>query len=252
MTYYYDDFIAKEYGKIEGRDWYDGTYITPDGNLFDVNTYTRVAHAGGFIIPFFTCYMTPEENDILFSPKENYLHNLIDWEKALTTRTYDIKKKAQNMKLHLVRYLINVYKSSLGIWDRENGIADFSQVTEINNTDKDLFGRNRLLKDILVQACNYDSIESQLYRTITTSKFNIYETFYDYILHDYKIYQIPKKVYDEHQERYIDWQQSPFMISDKELRLKKELETIYKNVPLEERKQYCRSKVKIDRFDFWN
>ena len=154
------------------------------------------------------------------------------------------------MRLYLVKYLINVYRSKLGVWDRINKIVDFSQVTGITDAKRNSFGRDRLLKDILVQACNYDAIESQLYRTITTSKFNIYETFYEYILHDYKIYQIPKKVYDEQQERCIDWQQSPFMVSDKELRLKAELEAICTNVPLEERQQYCRSKVKIDRYDF--
>ena len=40
------------------------------------------------------------------------------------------------------------------------------------------------------------------------------------------------------------------MISDKELRLKMELESICKTVPLEERDKYRRSKIKIKRFDF--
>lgn len=250
MTYFYDDYTAKKYGKIEGRSRYDGTYITPDGKLFNVDNYARVAHAGGFVIPFFTYYMKPKWEDIMFLYKDEYLNDLIAWEKALTTRTYDANIKEQKMRLCLVKYLINVYRSKLGIWDRKNKIIDFSQVTGITDTDRNAFGRYRLLKDILVQACNYDSIESQLYRTITTSKFNIYETFYDYILHDYKIYQIPKKIYDEQQEKYVDWQQSPFMVSNKELKLKAELEAICKTVPLEERKQYCRSKIK--RYDFFN
>lgn len=42
------------------------------------------------------------------------------------------------------------------------------------------------------------------------------------------------------------------MVPDKELRLKEELEAICSNVPLEERKSYCRSKIKIDRYDFVN
>lgn len=104
----------------------------------------------------------------------------------------------------------------------------------------------------MVQACNYDAIESQLYRVITTSKFNIYETFYDYILHDYKIFQIPKKVYDESLEKYVDYKQSEFLVSDKELRLKDELESICRCVPLEKRDRYCRSKIKVNRYDFVN
>lgn len=249
MTYFYDDYIAKKYGKIEGKYWYDGTYITPDGTLFDIDSCAGTAHDGGFVIPFFTNYITPGEKMRYYS-KDEYLNNLISWEKSLTTKTYNVNLKEQKMRLYLVKYLINVYRSKHGIWDWENEIVDFSQVTGITNTTRETFGKNRVLKDILVQACNYDAIESQLCRTITTSKFNIYEIFYDYILHDYKIYQIPKKVYDDQFEKYIDWGQNPFTVSDKELRLKKELEAICRNIPLAERKQYCRSKIKIDRYNF--
>lgn len=250
MTYFYDNYVAETYGKIKEKSTYEGTYITPDGTLFDVDGYARTAHAGGFVIPFLTRYITPGK-DMRYRSKEEYLSSLISWEKALINTTFDeAKPKEQKMRLYLVKYLINVYKSKYGIWDSENGIVDFSKVTGIMSTDRNAFGRDRLLKDILVQACDYDAIESQLYRAITTSKFNIYETFYDYILHDYKIYQIPKKVYDKQIETYIDWKQSPLMISDKELRLKRELESICNAVPLEERDQYCRSKIKIDRYDF--
>lgn len=238
MTYFYDDYVEQYRKTTPNELWPKGTYITPDGTLFDVDGYASVAHAGGFVIPFFIQYIEPRE-DMRYYFKDEFLKSLISWEKALTTRTFDVK------------YLINVYRSKLGTWDWKNEIADFSQVTGILDTSMESFGRNRLLKDILVQACNYDAIESQLYRTITTSKFNIYETFYDYILHNYKIQQIPKKVYDEKAEKYIDWIQSPFMVSDKELRLKKELDSICRSVPLEERKTYCKSKIKINRYDFY-
>ncbi len=251
MTYFYDKYV-EQYGKTTPNIiWPRGTYITPDGSLFDVERYASVAHAGGFVIPFFTHYFTPGA-DVRYSSKDEYLNSLISWEKSLTTKTYDVHLKEQKMRLYLVRYLINVYKSKYGIWDWKSEIVDFSQVTGIQDTNRNSLGRDRVLKDILVQACNYDAIESQLYRTITTSKFNIYETFYDYILHDYKIYQIPKKVYDEQLEKYIDWKQSPFMVSDKELRLKEELKSICSKVPLEERKPYCRSKIKVNSYDFVN
>lgn len=251
MTYFYDDYV-EDYGKIPNRHWPKGTYITPDGKLFDVEGYATVAHAGGFVIPFFRHYMHPKREESLFYDKKYYLDNLISWEKSLMTKEYDVNPKEQQMRLYLVRYLINVYKSSKAIFTWEKEYVDFSKVTGIPNIEENWIGRDVNLKSILVQACNYDSVESQLYRTITTSKFNIYETFYDYILHDYKIFQIPKKVYNEELEEYIDWEQPEWLISDKELRLKAELESICKEVPLEERKQYCRSKVKIDRYDFVN
>lgn len=99
-------------------------------------------------------------------------------------------------------------------------------------------------KDVLVQYLDYSSIE-RLPRTITTSKLNIYETFYDYILNDFKIYQIPKKVYDERLGMYVDRVVPEYMISDRELRLKNELDSICKTIPLEKRKKYYRYNKKI-------
>lgn len=247
MTYFYDDYISEKYGKNPGKYWPDGTYITPKGVLFDVDSYASIAHAGGFVIPFFMDFMNPE--DFWYS-KSEMLNNLIGWEEALRTKKYNVHPKEQEMRLCLVKYLINVYRSKYSVYDDENEYVDFSYVTGIPNGTENLYGRDRLLKDILVQACNYDSIESQLYRTITTSKINIYETFYDYILHDYKIYQIPKKIYDEKLEKYVDYVQPEWMISDKEKRLKDELASICKLIPIEERKQYCRSKVMVKRYDF--
>ena len=252
MTYYYDDYVEK-IGKRDKNDktwWNDGTYITPEGTLFDVDGYARVAHAGGFVLPFFMSYTNPDEDELRYFTKEEILQNLIDWEHALCTREYDVNPKEQKMRLALVKYLINIYKSKYTIWDDINEYVDLSYATGIKKETENYIGRDRFLKDVLVMACNYDSVESTLYRTITTSKFNIYETFYDYILHDYKIYQIPKQVYDEKQGKYVNWSLPDYMISDKELRLKMELESICKTVPLEKRDKYRRSKVKIKGFDF--
>lgn len=249
MTYFYDNYV-EEYGKDKGRYWPKGTYITPDGKLFDVDSYASVAHAGGFVIPFFRHYMRPDKQDIRYYSKEKLLDNLIKWEQALLTKEYDVKPKEQQMRLYLVRYFINVYKSNKAVWDRKEEYVDFSQVTGIPNIEQNWYGRDVTLKSVLVQACDYDSVESARYRTITTSKANIYETFYDYILHDWEIFQIPKKIYNENLQQYVDWKQSEWFVSDKELRLKDELESICKEVPLEERGQYCRSKVKIKRYDF--
>lgn len=249
MTYFYDDYVER-YGKKTGVYWSEGTYITPDGKLFDVEGFALVAHAGGFVIPFFRNYMRPDEETIRYYDKEEMLNNLLAWKEALLKKTYDVNPKEQQMRFQLVKYFINVYRSKYAIWDWRHEFVDLSKVTGIPNVEENWYGRDVVLKDVLVQACNYDAIESQLYRTITTSKFNIYETFYDYILHDYKIVQIPKKVYNETEERYVDWKQSEFLVSDKELRLKMELESICRNVPLEERDRYCRSKIRVNQYGF--
>lgn len=250
MTHFYDN-IVQEYGPTHSdSSWNKGTYIMPDGRIFDIDNYALIAHAGGFVIPFFRNYMHPDEKTIRYYTKEKILENLISWRKALLTKGYDVHPKEQQMRLALVNYFINVYKSKHAIWNRKERYVDLSKVTGIPNIDENWYGRDVTLKSVLVQACNYDAIESARYRTITTSKFNINETFYDYILHEYEIFQIPKKVYDEKLEQYVDWKQNKWLISDKELRLKEELISICKEVPLEKRDQYCKSKIKIKRYDF--
>ena len=170
MTYYYDNYV-ESFGKRDKNDkkwWNDGTYITPEGTLFDVDGYADVAHGGGFVLPFFLSYTNPDEDELRYYTKEKVLKNLIEWEYTLCTREYDVNPKEQKMRLALVKYLINVYKSEYTIWDRKNGYVDLSYATGIKKETENFIGRDRFLKDILVMACNYDSVESTLYRTITT------------------------------------------------------------------------------------
>lgn len=249
MAYYYDSYV-ENYGKRPNHYWSKGTYIMPDGKIFDVDNYAKIAHAGGFVIPFFQSYMNPDKKYIYLNSKEEVLEGLLDWQHVLQTREYDVNPKEQKMRINLVQYFIKIYKSRYAIWNQNEGYADFSKVTGIPNVEENWCGRDCILKDVLVQACDYDAIESQLYKTITTSKFNPNETFYDYIIHDWKIVQIPKKLYDEKLEQFIDYQLPDWMIPDKELRLQAELESICRNIPLEKRSKLSRSKVKINRYDF--
>lgn len=260
MTYIFEDFVARTHGVQPGKEHWswasfrEGNYITPEGTLYNADSRAFTAHGGGPIIPFFMAYLNPDEETMRYYSREEMLENLLEWEKVLIDedRCFNgMTSKERIIKLHLVRYLINVYRSKHLVYDELNLKFDMTKVTGLPTVPDFYYGRNRLLKDVLVQACNYDSIESQLYRAITTSKFNIYETFYDYILHDYTIYQIPKKIYDKEQEKYVDVCQSEFFIPDSELRLKQELDAIRASVPLEERKPYCRCKLKESPIDFW-
>ena len=58
MTYFYDEYTAEKYGKNPRKYFGDGTYITPKGVLFDVDSYASIAHAGGFVIPFFMYFIS--------------------------------------------------------------------------------------------------------------------------------------------------------------------------------------------------
>ena len=250
MTYAYDKYVEK-YGISSKRKVYPlGTFITPNGELFDLGTYASTAHNGGYVYPFLRKYLDPTEKEIMFYSKDEILNMLYDWKSVLPHMNADVPKKALKARYDLVLYLINIYKSSHTKFDYENECVDLSYASGLNLDYRENLTEDRHLKDILIRACNWDAIESQRYRVITTSKFHIYEIFYDYFLHGYTIDQIPKLVYDLTEERYIEYKQNPFFLSDKEQRLKEELESICRNYSLEERSQFVRQKKIPNRYEF--
>ena len=97
-----------------------------------------------------------------------------------------------------------------------------------------------ILKSILVQSCNVDSIELVWPNTICTSKFNIYETFYNYLIMDYNVQIVPKRIFNEEKGAFIDYKYNEFLVPDSELRLKDEVTSIRKLVKKDERYKYFR------------
>lgn len=94
-------------------------------------------------------------------------------------------------------------------------------------------------KSVVVQYLHYHSIE-RCGNGITTSDLTPYETFYNYILNDFTIFQIPRMIYDPAAKIYVPYQQNPFLVPDSELRLQEELQAIKKLVPKNERWRYYR------------
>lgn len=95
------------------------------------------------------------------------------------------------------------------------------------------------LKDVLVSYLGYHYV-ARTPKTIYTSSFNIYETFYNYLLNDFVIYQMPKMVYDPVIKKYEELKFNELFIPESELILKNEIESIRRMVPLERRKEYYR------------
>ncbi len=91
----------------------------------------------------------------------------------------------------------------------------------------------------MIQCLGYHSVE-RVPITIATSSFTIYETFYNYLLQDYTIFQMPKMLFDQKEKKYIQQNPNEFFLQDSELRLKDEIEAIKKLVPLEKRTKYYR------------
>lgn len=120
------------------------------------------------------------------------------------------------------------------------------------------------MKDFCVQYLGYDSIErampeydlnilNNIYsasngyvfspnpRIITTSARNVNERFYNWLLMDWEIQKIPKKVWNEDEKKFEDESHVfDYIYIDKEEILGKEIESIKRLVPKEERYKYFR------------
>ena len=94
-------------------------------------------------------------------------------------------------------------------------------------------------KTVIVQYMHYHLVE-RCNKGITTCSLKPYETFYNYLLNDFTIHQIPRMVYDFINKRYIPYEQNKILIPDSELRLKEEIQAIKKLVPLNQRSRYYR------------
>ncbi len=94
-------------------------------------------------------------------------------------------------------------------------------------------------KTVIIEYMHYHLIE-RCEKGITTCDLKPYETFYNYLLNDFTIHQIPCMIYDDSKKMYVPYKQNQFSIPDSELRLKEEIKAIKKLVPLNKRSNYYR------------
>lgn len=163
-----DDRCASEY-----------KLINPDG----------VSHDSDKLWKVFDFLYNPTEMNTPFS-KEFAINKISDSIKYLKRKSLDT---TNYMLLKLYYYFLTAYSSKYSKKDII-GIIDISETTGYNisgvyvyneyerTTERQILLNDEIdvLKSILVQSCDVDSIESQLPKTILTSKFNIYEYFYNY------------------------------------------------------------------------
>ena len=245
MTLNYYEHYERIYRGI-----YDhGIYIDP---RTDYKYYISVSemdpnHGGSKVVGAFLHLFNPIRISRP-SNKENAIENVRDTIKSLSNSKYLSSDKYLILKLY--QYFLEVYASEKTKFERY--IIELFETTGYNpkfwnNTDRNLYEPERsmfihdemdILKSILIQSCDIDSVESQWPRTIQTSKFNIYEYFYNYLLMDWNIQIVPKRVMNKNTQTFVDYKQNPFMISDKEKRLKDEIISIKANYKLEDRIQF--------------
>lgn len=96
-----------------------------------------------------------------------------------------------------------------------------------------------LLKEVFICYLGYHSVE-RIPRTITTSTFNIYETFYNYFENNFNIVQLPKMIFDSNKKMYIEHSINEFLIPDKELRLRDEIQSTKRLIHSKEKSKYYR------------
>lgn len=95
--------------------------------------------------------------------------------------------------------------------------------------------------DMLVQFIGFDKIETQLSKTITTSKPNIYEEFFNPLVIGYNIVQLPKLIFDEEKQQFRWLSPNEFINSGINRECENEIKLIKKYVPCEKRHLYLRN-----------
>ncbi len=86
----------------------------------------------------------------------------------------------------------------------------------------------------------FDKIETQVKKTITTSKPNIYEEFFNLMIMDYEIVQLPKLVFDEDTQKFRWIYPNEFINTGINREFEEEIKLIKKYVPYNERYKYLR------------
>lgn len=94
------------------------------------------------------------------------------------------------------------------------------------------------IQDFAVQTMDFDKVESQLKKTITTSKINIYESFFNYLIMDFDIINLPKIIYHEDINKFLQMKDNEFITTSKEKEFEEEIKLIKKYIPYNERKSY--------------
>lgn len=95
--------------------------------------------------------------------------------------------------------------------------------------------------DFLVKLVGLDKIENKCFKTITTSRLNINESFFNYKIMNWDIRQIPKYVINKETKKIQLLEQSNYISinsTGKEREYEEEIELIKKKVPYEERYKY--------------
>lgn len=260
MTLPYND-IYDDYSK-SFRYFDNGFFIDNISNNIDIINPNLTGHDSDRVFKLFEHWFNPEDRNAPYNKNKviEILKGNIRYISSLENISFE-----SYLKLKLCEYFLQVYKSE-NTKMRENGkdVVELFETTGYwpnvayykNSYECSWYLPKRLiyttelmqiLKSILVQSCSIDSLElapskyeDKLLKTILTSKFNPYETFYNFYLMDYNIQIVPQKIYNPKTQKFEEYTLNEFLIPDSEIRYKDEIDSIRRIIPLKDRHKYFR------------
>lgn len=170
----------------------------------------------------------------------NYINSILQTKLNIYEFFYKISKQAKNWQQLVKKLLIafNVFNEFKPIErDPLNPFCGDSDYAERNYWDTMFYEASF---DMLIQLIGFDKIETQVKKTITTSKPNIYEEFFNPMIMDYEIVQLPKLVFDEDTQKFRWIYPNEFINTGINREFEEEIKLIKKYVPYNERHKYLR------------
>ena len=212
-------------------------------------------------------------NELSYKEFIEYLKDI-----AVAVRKYPPKDEWGHLKYDLLDFFEKCYSCGDFFYSfgqiikihSEDEIAKMYQKYFANFTDelkRDIYKEYRIMtlmsyfKDIMVRYLGYDSIERAIlnddfifvnninefsggydfakHPSIITSHSNPHERFFNFLLlGDWDIQVIPRMLWNEKEHRFVESPVGIFHESEKEKRLALEIESIKRNVPINERRQF--------------
>ena len=252
------------FSEVGSEGWFDGCrgyFINPKNTNIDILNMLGECHNKDSMVRIFDDYFNPYPSEAFYN-KDYVIMNLVKRIKCYIEKGYALPTKynfSNYCDFVLLSYFLKAYQSpNTKMWNNGMDVVELGITTGYNpkfdyseyNMMEDYYGyktryiskldKLNIIKSILIQYGNIDSIESSMHNTILTSKFNVYEYFYNYLLMDYDIIILPKKTFDRNHQIFVDYEQNKFLKSDKEIRLKDEIQSIRKLVKIGDRVNYFR------------
>lgn len=99
--------------------------------------------------------------------------------------------------------------------------------------------RDEFMQDFAVSTIGFDKIETQVNNTITTTKINPYEFYFNYLIMGYDIVKLPKIIFDKQNQTFRIIAVNDYSIfSHYDEKYKEEANLIKRKVPYSERYKY--------------